>query len=105
MAKRPPKKSGPSHIGGMLQDFLSTSMPKSVGEEVRIFGAWPRAVGQEISRQAIPKGFKNGILFVETKHPIWTTELNSKRHQILRRLNQELKQDLVREIFFRQARY
>ncbi len=79
-------------------------MPKIVGDEIRVFGAWAKAVGQEISRQAKPKYFRNGILFVETSHPAWTTELQSKRHLIQRKLNESLGQEVVREIHFRQAR-
>ncbi|MGE3260995.1 MAG: DUF721 domain-containing protein [Bacteriovoracia bacterium] len=105
MDKRSKKKSGPLRIGEVLQDFLKTSMPKAVGEEVRVFGAWPKAVGQDISKQAKPVGFRNGILFVETQHPIWTTELTAKRHQIQKKLNEALGQEMVRDIHFRQARF
>jgi predicted nucleic acid-binding Zn ribbon protein len=98
------KKSGPLRIGEMLQEFLQQAMPKTVGDELRVFGAWPKAVGQDISRQARPIGFRNGILFVETKHPIWTSELTAKRHQIQKKLNAALGQDIVRDIHFRQAR-
>lgn len=105
MAQRPRKKSGPSRIGEVLQEFMQTSMPKAVGEEVRVFGAWPKAVGSDISKQANPVGFRNGILFVETKHPIWTTELTAKRHQIQKKLNAAIGQDLVRDIHFRQAKF
>jgi predicted nucleic acid-binding Zn ribbon protein len=99
------KKSGPSPIGEMLRDFLQAHMPKSVGDEVKVFGAWPQAVGPEITRQARPKAYRNGILFVETRHPLWTSELSSKRHLILRKLNQALGQDAVKDIHFRLARY
>lgn len=104
MAHPPKKKSGPSPIGELLKDFLKTAMPKNLNEEVRVFGAWPSAVGLDVSRQAQPKAFKNGILFVETKHPIWTTELTSKRHLILRRMNESLGKEMVKDIYFRQAR-
>jgi predicted nucleic acid-binding Zn ribbon protein len=104
MAPVPTKKSGPSPIGEMLKEFLSNALPKSLGDETKVFGAWPAAVGPEISRQAQPRAFKNGILFVETKHPIWTTELTAKRHLIQRRINESLGRELVREIHFRQAR-
>lgn len=83
---------------------MKTAMPKAVGEEMRVFGAWPKAVGQDISRQAKPIGFRNGILFVETKHPIWTTELTAKRRQIQKKLNEALQQEIVRDIHFRQAK-
>lgn len=104
MVMNPKKKSGPSAIGDLLKEFLSTAMPKNLNEEVRVFGAWPGAVGQDVSRQANPKAFKNGILFVETKHPIWTTELTARRHLILRRMNEALGKEVVKDIYFRQAR-
>lgn len=104
MAKTPPKKSGPVALGNVLQEFFRGAMPKGLGDEVKVFGAWSKAVGQEISKQAKPKGFRNGILFVETMHPLWTTELQAKRHQIQKRLNEEIGHALVREIHFRQAR-
>jgi predicted nucleic acid-binding Zn ribbon protein len=79
-------------------------MPKQLGDEIRVFGEWPKAVGAEISRQAIPKFFRNGILFVETRHPVWTMELTGKRHVIKKRLNEALGSEVVRDIQFRQGR-
>ncbi|MFX6182669.1 DUF721 domain-containing protein, partial [Acinetobacter baumannii] len=79
-------------------------VPRTLSEETRVFGAWPKAVGGDVSRQANPVSYKNGILFVETRHPVWTAELTGKRHVILRKLNEALGTDLVREIYFRQAR-
>jgi predicted nucleic acid-binding Zn ribbon protein len=104
MAQPPKKKSGPAPIGDLLKEFMNHAMPKTLNEEVRVFGAWPKAVGADVSRQAQPKAFKNGILFVETRHPIWTTELTAKRHLILRRMNQTLGREMVKDIYFRQAR-
>jgi predicted nucleic acid-binding Zn ribbon protein len=100
----PRKKAGPSRIGDLLKDFLQESMPKSLGDELQIFGAWPAAVGVDISRQAQPKSFRNGILFVETRHSIWTTELTARRHKIQKKLNQALGKEVVKEIHFRQAK-
>lgn len=83
---------------------MNTAMPKQMGDEMRVFGQWGKAVGPEISRQANPKAFRNGILFVETRHPVWTMELTSKRHVIRKRLNEALGGEVVREIQFRQAK-
>lgn len=105
MALPPRKKSGPTPIGDILKDFLKEAMPKNIGEEIQVFGAWPQAVGADVSRQAQPKAFKNGILFVETRHPIWTTELTAKRHLIQRKINESLGKEVVKEIHFRQAKY
>ncbi len=99
------KSRGPEKIGDLLRPFFADKMPKTLGDETVVFGAWAKAVGGDVSRQAAPVTFRNGILFVETRHPMWTTELTSKRHVIQRKINEVLGKDLVREIHFRQARY
>lgn len=102
---KPPRKNlQPTKIGDLLKGFFSEKMPKQLGDETAVFGAWPKAVGNDVSRQAVPVSFKNGILFVETKHPIWTTELTSKRHLIQRKLNEAIGKNLIREIYFRLGR-
>ena len=103
--KNKQKYSGPTSLTDLIQDFLKVKMPPSMGDEVRVFGQWPKAVGPEVSRQAEPKGFKNGILFVETRHPIWTTELQAKSHIIRKKMNEALGSEVVREIHFRLAKY
>lgn len=105
MAMKAPRKNlQPSKIGDLLKGFLEQKMPKGLGDETAVFGAWPKAVGADITRHAMPVSFRNGILFVETRHPMWTTELTNKRHIIQRKLNQALGKDLVREIHFRLGR-
>jgi predicted nucleic acid-binding Zn ribbon protein len=106
MGFQPKRKSqGPSRIGDILKAIFDDKVPKTMSDETRVFGAWPKAVGADVSKQANPTSFRNGILFVETRHPVWTSELNSKRHLIQRKLNESLGKDLVREIHFRLAKY
>lgn len=102
--KQPRKNSQPSTIGDLLKGFFSEKMPKSLGDQTAVFSAWGKAVGNDVSRQAVPVHFKNGILFVETRHPMWTAELSNKRHLIQRKLNEAIGKDLVREIHFRLGR-
>lgn len=105
--KRPSgKKSGLTPIGEILKEILpANAMPKGLGDELRVLGAWPGAVGSEVAKNASPTTFRGGILFVETKHPIWATELQGKSHLIRRKLNEKLGAELVREIQFRLARF
>jgi predicted nucleic acid-binding Zn ribbon protein len=106
MGFQPKRKSqGPSRLGDVLKAIFHDKVPKNVSEETRVFVAWPSAVGADVSRQANPSSFRNGILFVETRHPVWTSELNSKRHLIQRKLNESIGKDLVREIHFRLKKF
>jgi predicted nucleic acid-binding Zn ribbon protein len=104
MLKKPQKSSGPARIGDLLGNFLKEKMPTSLDEESKIFSHWSAAVGSEIAKQANPLSFKNGILFVETKHSAWITELNTRRHTIQRKLNAAIGKDLIREIHFRRSK-
>ena len=105
MGFKPKRKSqAPQRVGDLLKSFFDVNMPKNIGEEGRVLSLWSRAVGQDISRQTHPVSFRNGILFVETRHPVWTAELSSRRHSIRKKLNEALGKDLIREIHFRQAR-
>ena len=99
------KSQGPARIGEVLKTFLQGKVPSNLSEETLVFGAWPKAVGDDVSRKTNPVSFRNGILFVETRHPVWTSELNSRRHTIQRNLNAALGKELVREIHFRLAKY
>lgn len=99
------KSKGPELIGNLLKTFFEDKLPKTLGEEARVFGVWSKAVGGEVSRQAMPSSFRNGILFVETRHSVWTVELTSRRHVILRKLNEALGSPIVRDIRFHQAKF
>jgi predicted nucleic acid-binding Zn ribbon protein len=98
------KSTGPSLLGDVLKAVFDDKVPPNVSDEMRVFGAWPKAVGGDVSRQANPTSFRNGILFVETRHPVWTAELQARRHIIQRKLNEALGKEVVREIHFRQAK-
>jgi predicted nucleic acid-binding Zn ribbon protein len=104
MLKKPQKSSGPAKIGDLLGIFLKEKMPPSIDEEAKIFSFWSSAVGSEIAKQANPMSFKNGILFVETKHSAWITELNTRRHTIVRKLNSAMGKEIIREIHFRRSK-
>jgi predicted nucleic acid-binding Zn ribbon protein len=103
--RRPNDKRGLTPIGDILKElFPVEAMPKGMNEELRVLGAWATSVGPEIAKNASPKTLRNGILFVETRHPVWASELQTKSHLIRKKINETLGADFVREIQFRVAR-
>lgn len=102
---RSKKKKEPARLGDLLQNFFKQKQPTSISIESLVFAAWPKAVGADVNRNAAPTSFRNGILFVQTRHPIWTSELQAKRHIILRKLNEALSKEIVKDIHFRLAKY
>ncbi len=103
MSQKKNANSGmPSPIAALLKDFLDKqSSLKPISKELRIWECWDASVGAEISRHAKPQYFRNGILFVGTKHAMWTTELQYRAHQIRAKLNEALGENLIQEIQFR----
>lgn len=98
----PKKRGGLSHVSDILNYLFDNEVKApQVSTEMRIWEHWAKSVGPEIARHASPKGFKNGVLFVETKHPAWATELRFKAPRIRQRLNEALGKELVTEIQFR----
>jgi predicted nucleic acid-binding Zn ribbon protein len=61
---------------------------------------WRKAVGQDIGKQTSPNRIENGILFVSVTNPIWMNELVFLKSQIIKKLNELIKQDVVKDIKF-----
>ena len=101
----PKKRGGLNHVGDILNYIFHKEVRlPDFGPEQRIFSLWEACVGLDIARQTKPNAFKNGILFVDTAHPAWTTELRFRSQQIKNKLNEKLGQEIVQEIQFRQGR-
>lgn len=103
----PPRKKTPglTAVGAVLKDVLSKRPAiRSLEKEHRIWEHWDKVVGTEISRQTEPRNLKFGVLYVETKHSTWITELQYRAETIRQRLNEALGHEAVKEIQFRLAR-
>lgn len=104
MAKKPAKVSSPTKIGDLLGLFFEQHQPSSFSEEAKVFQHWKAAVGPEVAKRAQPKSMRNQVLFVEVEHSAWITELNARRHLILRKLNSLAGGEIVKEMHFRRAK-
>src|SRR5262245_8476172 len=67
------------------------------------YGVWPNwnhIVGTTIARNAQPEKIRNGTLFVKVSSPVWMQQLQFMKEMIAEKLNQRLKGDVVKTIFF-----
>lgn len=67
------------------------------------YGVWPiwhDVVGKMIARNAQPEKIRNGTLFVKVSSPVWMQELQFMKEMIAEKLNQRLKSEVVKTIFF-----
>lgn len=78
----------------------ASGAPEEVAEAA-CFGAWKHAVGEGLSRHAIPVQLQNSTLVVAVADLVWKKQLEHMRGQLLFRLNSVLGQGLVKSIELR----
>jgi hypothetical protein len=65
---------------------------------------WPNIVGPKVAKIACPAQFRNGTLFIDVADNVWMQELKFQEGQLIERLNEALREPLVRRLFFQLAR-
>jgi predicted nucleic acid-binding Zn ribbon protein len=63
--------------------------------------AWPEAVGKRIAAHTCVLSLVSGRLIVEVEDIVWQRQLSTLRSQIIRRLEEVLGPQLVRDVEFR----
>jgi hypothetical protein len=84
-----------------LPAILAASRASEEVAEAACIAAWKHAVGDALSRHALPVGFQNNILVVAVEDVIWQRQLRQMRGQLLSRLNSVLGQPIVKSIELR----
>jgi len=87
-----------------LGDVLANSLKRlELGPRVDEYGVWPvwnDVVGEPIARNAQPEKIRNGTLFIKVSSPVWMQQLQYMKEMIAETINQRLKADIVKNIFF-----
>ena len=87
-----------------LGDVLSNSLKRlELGKRLDEYGVWPvwnDVVGKPVARNAQPERIRNGTLFVKVSSPVWMQQLQYMKEMIVDNINQRLKADVVKNIFF-----
>ena len=97
MAKR---DSQVDRLGEVLDRSIKRLQLSTRLDEYGVWPIWNDIVGQTIARNAQPEKIRNGTLFVKVTSPVWMQQLQFMKEMIAERLNQRLKADVVKNIFF-----
>jgi len=85
-------------------DVLSHSLKRlDLTPRLDEYGVWPiwnDVVGKAIANNAQPEKIRNGTLFVKVTSPVWLQQLQFMKEMITEKLNQRLKSEVVKTIFF-----
>ncbi|MDP3024702.1 MAG: DUF721 domain-containing protein [candidate division Zixibacteria bacterium] len=98
MQKRATK--GPEILGGVLQNLLkSLGLEKRMKEQDIIIN-WEKIVGNNIAENTKPFKIEGAKLFLKVKSSSWRNELFYLKKELIAKLNDSAKQELVKDIIF-----
>jgi len=87
-------------LGPAIEDLLGKlGITGKIREYDAVFH-WPGVVGEQVTRVTEAQSIKNGILLVRVSNGPWRNELQMLKPEIIRKLNESLGEELVKDIRF-----
>jgi hypothetical protein len=96
----PTKNPSVERLGAVLDHSLKRFELSARLDEYGVWPIWNDVVGKTVALNAQPEKIRNGTLFVKVSSPVWMQQLQFMKELILEKLNQRLKGELVKTIFF-----
>lgn len=93
-----------AHIGGLLEQLLSSLGLEDRMQQTRALIVWDRVVGPQIAAHTRPHKIREDVLEICVDQPAWMQQLQLMKPQILKKLNAELGDAPLRDIFLRRGR-
>lgn len=87
-------------IGIILKKIASERNWEERFRVYSVWDCWDEVVGSVIARQAQPKSFKQGCLWVGVSDPMWMHHLQMSKEIIRDNLNAKLGSPLIKDIRF-----
>ena len=94
------KRDHTERLGEVLDQSLSRLQ---LAPQLKAYGIWPvwnEVVGKPVARNAQPEKIRGGTLFVKVSSPVWVQQLQFMKDLIAEKLNQRLRAEVVKNIFF-----
>ena len=95
------KRTEAKNIGQIINDLLKKENLDVALDEHRACALWPEIVGDGINRYTIRRDVKDGVMTVHLSSASLANELMLNRGSIIRRINEALGRDIIREIIFK----
>lgn len=88
----------PESISGPLAELArGLGLPEPVAAS-RLFGSWSEIVGEAVASRSRPVSLRKGELRVITDSAAWAAQLRYLAPEVIRRVNEALGRDLVRNV-------
>jgi len=82
-------------ISNIIEGYISELNLEKKLNNYKLFNHWEEIVGKEIAKNSKPRKLKDKVLFISTVNPIWASELSMMSQDIINKINNYLKEDIV----------
>ncbi len=89
------------HIGELISELLKNNRLEEKITETRIMASWDKVMGGHIARYTESVSVRRGKLTVHLRSSVLRNELEYARDKIIRMINEELGEAIIREVVFR----
>lgn len=107
--RRPPRGPGsdseerPEPVSGLVGQVLRRLGIAEKVDRARAAADWEELVGPHIARVTANPRVRGRTLFVEVQSASWLTELNMRRHELLKQLNRGRERGRIERLIFVQG--
>jgi predicted nucleic acid-binding Zn ribbon protein len=88
-------------LGAFLQKLAAKSGLDKKLQEVSVLEYWEEVVGVQAAKSCAIKKIEHGILTVHASAPVWRTELQMRKAEVIARLNERVGASVVQDIVFK----
>lgn len=92
-----------ARVGSVLKQVLGNNNLDDQLSRYQAWVIWDKLVGEQIAHRARPLRFRQGILEVQVDHPVWMQQLQMLKPKILEKLQQQLPNADITDIYLRKA--
>ncbi len=96
-----PASDSPQSLGTVIQSVIDRLGLRQYINEARIIETWATLAGPQVNGVTSSVWLKGETLFVKIRSAAWRQELHLRRRDWRQRLNDDLGEELVKEIVFR----
>jgi len=94
------QRSGPEKVGELLGGFLEKVGLREAVLRADVLEDWEERVGEAIGKVTRAQGIRGASLIVEVRSSAWLMELNLRKAEILRKVNEGRTEGLIERIVF-----
>lgn len=100
MAKRRERYKKILSIDHIIEDVVGGLVDKKKSPLMRIELVWNNVLDNKITKNCQPEKFRRGLLTVKCANSMWKSELFFFKDEIKSKINKELGEELIKDIFF-----